>query len=657
MIQVIDTFLCQVTNPTPSPDPFSRGMQPQHQPQTEQTLSNQISSRIQPLPQESSNAEAPAGQLYFPSHGVPVSGERHSNEVAQGQGAQLSHTYEENQSHNIDSIKTLPESDNELSVPEVVRAPGNSSFQENNAIHDENSFAPGSSNEQVQTATVGDAAPIFLHVTRTAESYARSPKVPRRSSNASSNQTPTQADFNRSSQNVGSARPVLLDRQAHVRKEQDFDPSFKSEVDGSPKNQEDEGQEYEQANPAPQSQDPAHESPSTDITHETNTDRQASNHASKQRFSERSDSIFHTASRREEPQRVPKTEAQSVTQPQAFPQGRPQEFVARGGSSSQTGLIPSSQLQSAITGSQRATRPFSFMEYSQDQPNQLRPEVLQRAPSIDSIPNARYPDRPPSPVSPQRSMTRDVSEQREQTLPTHYDTSHDFFPSDNGKGSMRRPRSLSRPFQDPNLLEHPAFRHESPQVRGADILTEYHSAQTPREEMRLPRQQTTEYQLEGVGPPSIPRTDTKSRSRRSSRSSVFFRNLGNSGKVEGPSKNSPEAQFVESPARDVVASRKKSNRNSVFRTLTGRSGSDRDQTLASVEKPAVQSQNIVPQQPISLSPRKIEEDFVSSGTSSKTPNKLQRASTSGPPEKSVGKKKRFSAIGVSSSQSENRGFH
>lgn len=649
MIQVIDTFLCQVTNPTPSPDPFSRGMQPQHQPQTEQTLSNQISSRIQPLPQESSNAQA---ELYFHSHGVPVSGERHSDEVAQGQGAQLSHTYEENQEHNVDSTKALPESNNELSVPEAVRALRHSSFQENNAIRDQNSFAPASSNEQVQTAIVEDTAPIFLHVTPTAESYAGSPKVPRHSSDASSNQTPTQADFDRSSQNVGSARPVLLDRQAHLRKEQDFDPSFESEVDGGPKDREDENQEeYIQAYPAPQSHDPAHESPSTDITHETNTDRQASNHASKQRFSERSDSIFHTTSRREEPQRVPETEAQSATQPQAFSQGRPQEFVARGGSSSQSGLIPSSQLQSAIMGSQRATRPFSFMEYSQDQPNQLRSEVLQRAPSIDSIPNARYPDRPPSPVSPQRSMTRDVSEQREQTVPTHYDTSHDFFPSDNGNGSMRRSRSFSRPFEDPNLLEHPAFRHESPHVRGADIPTEYHSAQTPREVIRLPRQQTTEYQLEGVGPPSIPRTDTKSRSRHSSRSSVFFRNLGNSGKVEGPSKSSPEAQFVESPARDAVASRKKSNRNSVFRTLTGRSGSDRDQTLASGEKPAVQSQNIVPQQPISLSPRNIETDFVSSGTSSKAPNKLQRASTSGAPEKSVVKKKRFSAIGVSSSQS------
>lgn len=650
MIQVIDTFLCQVTNPTSSPDPFSRRMQPQHQPQTEQTVQNHISIPTQSLSQAPSNVQSSAGQFYTTSPGVPNSGKQHSNEAPHDQQTRLSHKDEENQLHNINHVKSLPESTNESSVPEAEEAPRHSSVQENNTVLNQSSFAAASSNAQVQTEAAGDVAPIFSNATSTAESYIRSSEAQRRTSNVSSDLTPTQAQFNRSGRNGGSSSPVLLGEQTYLQQEQDSDPSFKSEPARGSKEREDKNQgERNQEYSAPQSHDTAQKSHSTEMTDEINTDRQASDHELKQRFSEHSDGMVHTARSRERPPDVLETEARSAEQPQVFSRGTPQEPVPRGGSSIQGGLNPPSQLHSASTRSERAARPFSFMEYSQDEPAQPRPEVLQRAPSIESIPSHRYLDRPPSPVSPQRSMTRDVSEQHEQTVPTHYDTNHDFFPSDIGNSSLRRPGSSSRPFQDPNLLEHPAFRHEGPQVRAADMSTDHYSAQRPREEIRLPRQQTTEYQLEEVGPPSIPRTDTKSRSRHSSRSSAFFRNLGNPGKVEGPPKNSPETQYAESPGKDAVASRKKSNRNSVFRTLTGRSGSDREQTPVSVEQPVVHPQINVPQQPILMSPRNIEKDFVSSGTSSKIRNKLQRASTSVAPEKPVGKK-RFSAIGVSSAE-------
>lgn len=641
IIQVIDTFLCQVTNPTPSPDPLSRGMQPQHQPHTEQTLPNQISSPQQPLLQEPSNIQSSAGPLYNLSPGLP----EHSHEAPQDQGEQLSHTYEESQLYNTNSTKNLPQSKSGPSVPEAITPTRYSNFQGNNAISTQNSFA--SSDEQDQTATVGDAAvgdaaPVFLHTTPTAEFYIDSPEAQRRDSNASSGRTPTQARFNRAGRSGRLSSTVSLDEQACLPKEQQSDPSFQPEHAGGPEDREDENQEdYDREISEPQSHEFAHKSLSAEMAHEREMERQAFDHTSKQRLSEPSDGMLHTVVNPAPPQGVLETEAHSETQPKDLFQGRPQEMVPRGGSPSQIDLLlPPSQLHSASTGSQRAARPFSFMEYSQDKPMQPRPEVLQRAPSVESIPSQQYLNRPPSPVSPQRSMTRDVSDQHEQTVPTHYDANHDVFTSDNGNGPLRRP------FQDPNLLEHPAFRHEGPQIRGADIPTEYYSVQRPREEIRLPRQQTTEYQLEGVGPPSVPRTET--RSRHSSRSSVFFMNLGNSAKSEGQSKNCPEAQYVESSAKDATASRKKSNRNSVFRTLTGRNGSDRDQTPASVEQPVVQPQNSIPQQPLSASRKNVEKDFVSSGTSGKVRNKLQRASTSGAPEKSVGKKNRFSAIGVSS---------
>ena len=152
IIQVIDTFLCQVANPTPSPDPLSRGMQPQHQPHnTEQTLP-QILSPQQPLLQEPSNIQSSAGPLYIPSPGLP----EHSNEAPQDQGVQLSHTYEESQPYNTNSTKNLPQSKSEPSVPEAIKPTRYSGSQGNNTVSIQNSFASASSDEQDQTATVGD---------------------------------------------------------------------------------------------------------------------------------------------------------------------------------------------------------------------------------------------------------------------------------------------------------------------------------------------------------------------------------------------------------------------------------------------------------------------------------------------------------------------
>ena len=623
-------------------------MQPQHQPQTEQTPQNQNSSPTEPLLRESSSVQSSADLLHAPPLGIPDSGKEHNNEAPQDQKAQISDIHGEN---NIKSTNTFPESKNEPSVPEAVNLSRYSSLSGSSTTRSQKNLTPVSSNEQSQTATVGDVAPIFLHATPAAESYVGSPEAQRRNSTASSNRTPTQEHFSISGQDDGLSGHVLLDEQAYFQKEQNLYPSFESELARGPEDRENENhEEYKREVSAPQSHDSAHTSPSMEITHESNADRQASDLASGQQFSEPSEEMFPTYSTLVSPQGIPEAKAQSATHPQVFSQGKPQESVLRGDSVSQKGLIPPSRLQSPSTGSQRVARPFSFIAYSHNQPTQPRPEVLQRAPSIESISRHQHLDHPPSPVSPQRSMTRDVSEEHGQITPTHYDASHNVLPADNGNDLLRRPRSFSRPFQDPNLLEHPAFRHEGPQARGADIPAEYYSPQRPREEIRLPRQQTTEYQLEGVGPPLIPRTETKSRSRHSSRSSVFFRNLGNSAKVEGPSKTSPEAQYVEPPAKDVAARRKKSNRNSVFRTLTGRSGNDRDQTSANGDQPVTQPQNVITQQPISMSPEIMEKDLGSGGTSSKVRNKLQRASTSGAPEKSktVGKKKRFSAIGVGS---------
>ncbi len=168
----------------------------------------------------------------------------------------------------------------------------------------------------------------------------------------------------------------------------------------------------------------------------------------------------------------------------------------------------------------------------------------------------------------------------------------------------------------------------------------------------MPRQQTTEYQIEGVGPSPIPHieTETETRSRQSTRGSAFFRNMP---RPEGTQRtDSSEDQVAESPAQ---ATGKKSKRNSVFRTLTGRSGGDRDQKRGSVDKPAMPPTPPPPQIPVPrqynagppTGPAPISAKIESGASTSVATKKLQRASTSVAAEKNVGKKKRFSAIGVS----------
>lgn len=633
-------MLCQVPNPAPSPEPITRGMQPQRQPQTEQSLPNESSSPTESVRQETHNA-LPAADALSPE--APDSAKESGNKAIQDQVSQLSRTYEENQLPESENVKNLPLS-NDTQPSDVVRPSRQSSIQRNHFISNEENNESIGPNKEIQTPTFGDAAPKSVDATPTTEQSSDSyPEIQRWQSN-----TPTQADFDKVEQSSTTLASPSPGEHTNIPTAPGSKASYQSSfaVDAgfpgtkSTKNK-------ARYSLIPHSRYSSHNLPSIDVTEETPSDKQDSDIRVSQGFTEDYHSTSYTIGSLKEPKNIPNVQARSGPYPQPSIHPAQQAGVPRPPTSQDSPPAPG-PLPHATTRTgadkQRASRPFSFMEYSQSQPTQLTQEHLQREPSIESNISLQTPNRQPSPVSPQRSITRDVSDKHEQTVPTHYDANHDFVSPDNQSGLLRRPRSFSRPFQDPNLQEHPAFRQDGHAREGSDRPTEYYTAQMHH----LPRQQTTEYQLEGVGPPSVSRVESKSRSRRSSRSSVFFRNLSTSNKVEGPpSSKDYEGQHAESPANVTAASAKKSKRTSLFRTLTGHNGNERDQNRADLDMRGQTPQTEVPRNLISVSQRNFEKDKVSDGTSSRVPNKLQRASTSVAPEKTVGKKKRFSAIGVS----------
>ena len=293
-------------------------------------------------------------------------------------------------------------------------------------------------------------------------------------------------------------------------------------------------------------------------------------------------------------------------------------------------------------------RPFSFIEYNKAPSPRHSEDRSYRGPGLDDPSTVPFHDRPPSPVSPQRSDFN----QPNQAVPVHYDVNHEFQSDSTHEFTTRpRPRSFSRPFQGPNLRDHPAFRQENfPHPTGSTKLPlQYYQPTLNRDEATLPRQQNTEYSLEGVGPPAD-EPSVKSRSRRGSWSSAFFKRLSRPPSDEIPAiPTSPDHQDVEPPVKNPVNAEKKKRRASLFRTLTGRSGSDSSRSKErDVALPKKTPTDIHPQSDnSSLSAKERPGILVSQEVSVKTRNKLHRSSTSGTASQESGSKKRFSGIGVS----------
>ena len=278
-----------------------------------------------------------------------------------------------------------------------------------------------------------------------------------------------------------------------------------------------------------------------------------------------------------------------------------------------------------------------------------------RGPSIDSDLVRVNLDRPPSPLTPRQPTSFGVPEQRGRTGPVHYGIDHDFDrPSDTERSRSRSPSYIrrsqdSRPSLDPNILEHPAFRAVA---EGNGMPAQDIRAQLTREEDITPRLETAEQMLVGGGPPGR-RSESKSRSRRGSRSSAFFKAFTSPSKSDHPPlPNAPDSQTSSSPRNSPAIGGMRSKRLSMFRPRSGNmesgSGDSRSkENEAPLDASPQDSFTQVAHQASPTTPRRVEEDTPSKGVSSKLSKKLQRASTSAKPEGESGKKKRFSAIGVS----------
>ena len=278
-----------------------------------------------------------------------------------------------------------------------------------------------------------------------------------------------------------------------------------------------------------------------------------------------------------------------------------------------------------------------------------------RGPSIDSNPGRVNFDHPPSPLTPRQPPNYDAPDERGRTGPIHYGIDHDFDrPSDAERSRSHSPSYIrrsqdSRPSLDPNILDHPAFRAVA---EGNGMPIEDYHAQLTRKENLTPRQQTAEGMLVGGGPKIGGRSGSKSRSRRGSRSSVFFKAFTSPLKSDRPHlPNASDSQTSSSPRGSPVVGDRRSKRLSIFRPRSGNMESEggdiRSKEKMAPDASPQDSFTQVANQVGPITPSRFGEDNAAKGASSKLSKKLQRASTSAKPEPDSGKKKRFSAIGVS----------
>ncbi|MCJ1473499.1 Serine/arginine repetitive matrix protein 2 [Lambiella insularis] len=366
-----------------------------------------------------------------------------------------------------------------------------------------------------------------------------------------------------------------------------------------------------------------------------------SNSAAPLRTSEDSEGTFHTADSGAEIQMRPADPAETSHHTNLLAQGN--ESFSSGHSLNRSMHTPSETTYlPQDTQTSRRSRPFSFISFGQ-----LGAEDLAlRGPSMDSDLEKAYNDLPITPVSPLPPMPN----QQSHVGPIYHGTNYDFSWDKNQSVGRPRPRSFSRPFQDPILGQHPAFRQDDPRADDADPPGDYYSPQLRRDEAIIP--QTTEYQLDGIGPPP-PETSTKPRSRQGSRSSAFFKRLSIPPREEVPPiPNAKEQQSMESPSTSPIKPEQKRKRASLFRSLTGHTGSDsspsRNNSVTPSAKPRTDTQQYASPAP---SGREGHRSFTSppaSSNSDKSRSKFQRASMSGVPDQEKGKKKRFSALGVRS---------
>lgn len=289
---------------------------------------------------------------------------------------------------------------------------------------------------------------------------------------------------------------------------------------------------------------------------------------------------------------------------------------------------PPTAQSSYVTGGRTQNskhRPFSFMELSSHKTHEPVPEILQHVRRNEAKSSSGRRDS--SPVSPQRSL-------HDQVIPARRSTSDDFIPSE--KQLELATQSSPYHFQDPNLHEHPAFRHGTPSVNNSSLRTDQVPIETPRRVSAAQHQQL---------PPAVPPHGVMANSWRNPNDPRSLPALSAPARAEGPTPNTSPGH-EDSQFKTAAAPKVKARRGSLFRSLNGRSGknrdSGRDPRETTVSSPATRAELRK-----SSSHHENTKVDIKTSESNKVHSKLQRSSSAAIPEQELGKKKRFSVLGVS----------
>ena len=664
-------MLCQATNSPPSPPSLSRGMQQQP-------------SDLQPQP---------TTQIPKDLHDGPSPG---AIQDASPNFQQVPRTPEQKFPRDPPSLESFSQS--QLGDDERSEESGRTS-QDNPPISDLHGKVYASSRKEEQpvqmAASVGDT-PVFLHETPSAASYVGSPnEIPTPRSATSSNRTPTQATFATQAQPAKSQ----IEDTSHTSEALDkVDARYAMKKQPKPII-------------PPQSNLSQLPQPSNTFgtmsrggAVPTTDTRQTFSGVYRDTFynaDKRKDPVATSL-----PGAQPASLQQDETQPQSST--RMGALLQSEVSQPPTLQTPTEGLGGRENAPRTMPAVSLGASHHTLRPSQ---EYAQRRPSIDGSLSCGNLDLPPSPMSPppHQSPVRDALEKQSRPGPIHHGIDHDFISDGNNERLRNRSPSYSGSFPnrtsqdsrrslEPNTFMDSAF-WQSDQNRGSDLAANSYPRHAAGDQTHITRQPAANSQIGEPESPAGRRSDSKPRSRRGSKSSALFKTFGrpsesdqphlpnasdNQQEVDPPverrseskprsrrgSKSSPffkafgrssepdqpplpnihDNQVSSTPINSPVAEERKGRRTTLLRSLKSNSasGSGSGRSKENITPTTTTPQSILPVQTFPANSQRMNESpSRGSPSTTKSNNKLHRASTSGNVEQDGSKKKRFSAIGVS----------
>ena len=488
-------------------------------------------------------------------------------------------------------------------------------------------------------ATIGDNAPIFLQETPSADSYVGSPNevhTPR--SATSSNKTPTQASFAEKAQ-LARAQEKASIRESIERLPKPTSPPRSRFSLPAPQSQNDQGRDSARRHDLMPNTSQGFPKGYGDTIQSSNNGRdlRATNLATEgSSISQKAEPILQ----------APKSiVGQREEETASYVPLRPPQTSKKYGE-----YVPPTIPLLAPENIHQAPR--SSQDYSQ------------RPPDIDVTTDTFNTNRLPSPAS-QQATIRDLLEQRGRPGPVHYGIDHDFIPRNDQRHVGDRSPSYQGGLEDsvahdspqslePNTSTDSAFWQSDDSRGGTEISANYYPEQVPDNTGFVQRPRAEQERADYVGSPTEGRSESKPRSRRGSRGSAFFKSFGKTSEADQPPlPDTSDVQAQHTPVQPPNSRERKGSRASILRSLKRNSGSwsgsgrSKENTTPTTSVP----QYLPPGQSYQAIPHYAKENSPSRGlnTKSKLDKKLQRASTSANVEQDSGKKKRFSAIGVSNS--------